>query len=433
MKKLQLPLNLLGLSMGVLLLFNCKGEHKVSEDTMETIEEDSTYTTVETAIGDLVLPPAFHTESVRVESEIINWGQRELPQAPEGFTVTRFADNLEHPRWSYVGSNGDYFVVESDDASKSANRITLFRDTNNDGLPDENYTFLESLNQPFGMLILGDYFYVANVDAVVRFPYYEGQTSITAEPELVKELPAGGYNHHWTRNMITNKDESKLYVTVGSSSNVGEHGMEKEERRAGILEMNPDGTDEKIYASGLRNPVGIDWNPITGELWAAVNERDKLGDDLVPDYATSVKEGGWYGWPYSYYGQIKDPRWEAEPHQELVDKAIMPDVPLGAHTASLGFTFYTSNAFPSKYKYGAFVGQHGSWNRSKLAGYKVVFIPFDAEGKPQQPEDFLTGFIANIDGTEVHGRPVGVTQTPDGALLVCDDDAGIVWRVSADG
>jgi glucose/arabinose dehydrogenase len=207
--------------------------------------------------------------------------------------------------------------------------------------------------------------------------------------------------------------------------------MDKEVRRANILEINPDGTGEKVYASGLRNPVGMDWNPITGKLWTAVNERDELGDNLVPDYATSVKEGGWYGWPYSYYGQIKDPRWKDEPHQEMVNKTIIPDVPLGSHTASLGIEFYTSDAFPSKYRNGAFIGQHGSWNRSKLAGYKVVFIPFDENGNPQKPEDFLTGFIANGDGTEVYGRPVGVTQAHDGSLLVNDDDGGIIWRITA--
>ncbi|MBW2961730.1 sorbosone dehydrogenase family protein [Mesonia sp. JHPTF-M18] len=425
-------INLFSLSFIVcsFLLISCKGERKLSNETKNKIAKDSSYTTVTTAIGALSLPPAFNTESVRMQSKIINWKEGETPSAPKGFTVERFADSLEHPRWTYIADNGDYFVVESNDAKRSANRITLFRDENKNGLPDEKFTFLENLNQPFGMLIIDSYFYVANVDGLVRFPYQEGQTKIIASPEKVIDLPAGGYNHHWTRNIITNKDKSKIYITVGSSSNVGEHGMEKEERRANVLEINLDGSGERVYAAGLRNPVGIDWNPITGELWAAVNERDKLGDHLVPDYATSVKENGWYGWPYSYYGQIKDPRWKDEPHQELVNQAIIPDVPLGSHTASLGLEFYTSNKFPEKYKNGAFIGQHGSWNRSKLAGYKVVFIPFDEEGSPKTPEDFLTGFIANENGTDVHGRPVGVTQTPDGALLVNDDDAGIVWRVA---
>lgn len=229
---------------------------------------------------------------------------------------------------------------------------------------------------------------------------------------------------------MTNEDRTKIYVSVGSASNVGEHGMDEEKRRACILEINPDGSGEKVFATGLRNPVGMDWNPKTGELWTAVNERDKLGDNLVPDYITSVKQGGFYGWPFSYYGQIKDPRWSEDPHQDMVDKAIVPDVPLGSHTASLGLAFYTADAFPEKYHNGAFVGQHGSWNRSEFSGYKVVFVPFE-NGKPGAPEDFLTGFNAPEAGTKVYGRPVGVTLMPDGSLLVLDDDSGIVWKVAA--
>lgn len=418
-------------ALTTIFLFNCKSETKISKKEKKEIAQDSTSTTVETAVGALTLPAPFSSESVTKRSENVGWKDDETPTAPEGFTVTRFAEDLEHPRWIYVGPNGDIFIAESDDAKKSANRITLFRDTNNDGSPEEIHVFKEGLNQPFGMLIHEGYFYVANVDGVVKFPYKEGANQLEGEGEMVVELPAGGYNHHWTRNMITNKDKSKFYITVGSSSNVGEHGMEKEKRRAAILEVNPDGTGEKIYASGIRNPIGIDWNPVTNQLWAAVNERDEIGDNLVPDYATSVKEGGFYGWPYSYYGQIKDPRWKDEPHNELVNKAIIPDVPLGSHTASIGLTFYTADAFPSKYKNGAFVGQHGSWNRSTLSGYKVVFIPFDASGNPQKPQDFLTGFIANEEDAKVKGRPVGVTQLQDGSLLVSDDDSGIVWRVAA--
>ena len=414
----------------VLLVGSCKNNRKVTEQEKEEIQQDSTSTTVETAVGKLTLPPPFSTKSVRKTSEIVNWKANEKPSAPAGFSVERFADSLKHPRRTYVAENGDYFVVESDDARSSANQITLLRDSNKDGKVDERLLFLEDLNQPYGMLILNNYFYVANVDGLVRYPYKKGQTKIEGEPEEILALPAGGYNHHWTRNLISNKEQTKIYITVGSSSNVGEHGIEKEKRRAGILEINPDGTGEKIYASGLRNPVGMDWNPVTGELWTAVNERDKLGDNLVPDYATSVKEGGWYGWPYSYYGQIKDPRWKDDPHPEMVEKAIIPDVPLGSHTASLGFQFYTGDQFPAKYKNGAFVGQHGSWNRSILSGYKIVFIPFE-NGKPQQPEDFLTGFIQNEEESLVHGRPVGVAQALDGSLLVNDDDAGIIWKVTA--
>jgi hypothetical protein len=257
-------------------------------------------------------------------------------------------------------------------------------------------------------------------------------TTLEGRGELIRELPAGGYNHHWTRNMIAHKDGDKLLVTVGSSSNVGEHGMDKEVRRANILVMNPDGTNEQVYAAGLRNPVGMDYNPITGELWTAVNERDKIGNNLVPDYATSVQEGGWYGWPYSYFGSIKDPRWADDPHEEMVEKAIIPDVPLGSHTASLGMAFYDQTSFPEHYHNGAFIGQHGSWNRAEFAGYKVVFIPFDEAGRPQPPEDFMTGFIADEGENEVYGRPVGIGVLPNGDLLVCDDDGGVIWRVSAE-
>lgn len=388
--------------------------------------------TVQPAIGELVLPPPFATASVQKESKIVDWPEGKMPQAPEGFTVTKFAEDLEHPRWTYVAPNNDIFVVESNDAGKSADRITMFRDKDSDGVPDARYSFLKNLNQPFGMLVLGDYFYVANVDALMRFPYKPGQNAIDQEGEKILDLPAGGYNHHWTRNIIASPDGSKIYITVGSSSNVGEHGMEKEIRRANILEINPDGSDEKVYAAGLRNPVGIDWNPVTGELWTAVNERDKIGNNLVPDYVTSVKEGGWYGWPYSYFGDIKDPRWAEDPHLEKVEKAIIPDVPVGSHTASLGLTFYTHDSFPSKYRNGAFVGQHGSWNRANFSGYKVLFIPFDKNGNPQQPEDFLTGFIADDDASQVYGRPVGVTTLPDGSLLVNDDDGNVIWRVAAE-
>lgn len=352
----------------------------------------------------------------------------QTPVAPAGFVVARFADKLEHPRWTYVAPNGDYFVAESN-TKDSANRISLLRDADGDGEIDKRYAFKEGLNQPFGMLILGDYFYIANTDGLYRYPYQEGATVLEGEGEKIVELSASGYNNHWTRNIITNEAQSKIYISVGSASNVGEQGMEKEVRRANIIEVNPDGTEEIIYADGLRNPVGMDWNPVTGQLWTAVNERDKLGNNLVPDYATSVKKGGWYGWPYSYYGQIKDPRWKDDPHQDMVDKAIMPDVPLGSHTASLGLTFYTEDQFPERYKNGMFIGQHGSWNRANLSGYKVVFVPF-TNGKPEQPEDFLTGFISNEKKSEVYGRPVGVTTTPNGSLLVMDDDAGIIWKVS---
>ncbi|RYD84856.1 MAG: sorbosone dehydrogenase family protein, partial [Sphingobacteriales bacterium] len=298
-----------------------------------------------------------------------------------------------------------------------------------DGVFETRAVFAEKLNQPYGLLILKNYFYVANTDGLYRFPYKEGDIKLQGTAQKIVTLPAGGYNNHWTRNLIANADGSKIYISVGSASNVGEHGMENEVRRANILEVNPDGTGERIYAAGLRNPVGMDWNPVTKELWTAVNERDELGDGLVPDYLTSVKPGAFYGWPYSYYGQIEDPRMKGQ-GKDLVAKALVPDVPLGNHTASLGLTFYNGNTFPAKYKNGAFVGQHGSWNSSQLTGYKVVFVPF-SDGKPGKPEDFLTGFIADEKKAKAYGRPVDVTVMNDGSLLVNDDSGNTLWKVTA--
>lgn len=410
--------------------FGQAADTKLSKDRKEKLAKQAP-DHVTTAIGELELPSPYSSEPVANESKVIPWPEGATPKAPTGFKVTKFAGDLEHPRITYIGPNNDIFVAETNDAKKSADRITMLRDTNGDMQPDERHVFLENLNQPYGMLILDGYFYVANVDGVKRFPYEEGQTSIDVEGETIVELPAGGYNHHWTRNLIASEDGSKIYITVGSSSNVGEYGMDREKRRANILEINPDGSGEKVYASGLRNPVGVDWNPVTGDLWAAVNERDNLGNDLVPDYITSVREGAFYGWPYSYFGQIKDPRWSHDPHEDMVQKALVPDVPLKSHSASLGLEFYTADQFPEKYKNGAFVGQHGSWNRKDLSGYRVMFVPF-VDGKPQQPEEFLTGFIANEAGSEVYGRPVAVTTLPDGSLLVNDDDGNVIWRISAE-
>ncbi|AEL28694.1 PQQ-dependent sugar dehydrogenase [Cyclobacterium marinum] len=407
----------------------CKEKMVTESEKEDFANQDSV--TVETAVGELTLPAPYSSTSVTNRSEIVEWPEGEGPKAPEGFIVSRFAEDLDHPRWTYVAPNKDIFVAESN-TKNSADQIRLLRDTNNDGNVDEQHVFMENLNQNFGMLVLGEYFYVANTDGLYRYPYKEGANKIDAEGEKILDLSASGYNNHWTRNIIASEDKSKIYVSVGSASNVGEKGMEKEHRRANIIEINPDGSGEIIYADGLRNPVGMDFNPVTGELWTAVNERDKLGNDLVPDYVTSVKKGGWYGWPYSYYGQIKDPRWQDDPHEDMVAKAIIPDVPVGSHTASLGLTFYTSNAFPDSFNNGAFVGQHGSWNREELAGYKVIFIPFE-NGNPKKPIDFLTGFIANDDGTEVYGRPVCVAVAPDGSLLVNDDDGGVIWKVAYQG
>ena len=397
----------------------------------------------------LKLPEPFATQSIRKNSRVIGWPADKKPIAPTGFEVTLFAKGLANPRWLYVAPNCDLFVAESgtkipknkrdeelNDFFKtqsqnfgSANRITLFRDKNKDGIYESKYSYLAGQNQPFGMLIVGNKFYVANTDEVLQFDYNEKDTLIRTAGKKILTLTGGGYNNHWTRNIISNSDQSKLYVSVGSSSNVAEHGIQEENRRANILEINPDGSGEKIYASGLRNPVGMDWAPGTSTLWTAVNERDELGDDLVPDYATSVKEGAFYGWPYSYFGQHEDPRRAGE-RPDLVAKAIAPDVPLGAHTASLGLTFYKAQQFPEHYRNGMFVGQHGSWNRSVLSGYKVMFVPF-ANGKPSgAPEDFLTGFIADEGKGEVYGRPVCVVLLPDGSLLVSDDAAKSIWKVS---
>ena len=397
----------------------------------------------------VVLPEPYATKSSKAFSKVIGWKENQKPVAPKGFAVSKFASGLANPRWLYVAKNGDVFVAESGTripkskrsdekdeffASKSqnfgsANRITMFRDKDKDGVYESKYSYLANLNQPFGMLILNGYFYVANTDEILRFPYHEKDTTNLGKYEKIIDLPSGGYNNHWTRNIISNPEGTKIYITVGSESNVAERGIESEYKRANILEINPDGTGERIYASGLRNPNGMDWAPGTKTLWTAVNERDELGDELVPDYATSVKDGGFYGWPYSYFGQNIDPRHKNE-RQDLVSKAIVPDIALGSHTASLGLTFYRKNAFPKKYQNGMFIGQHGSWNRAELSGYKVVFVPFK-NGKPSgEPEDFLTGFIANAENKEVYGRPVAVAVLTDGSLLVTDDAAKTIWRVS---
>lgn len=377
------------------------------------------------------LPEPFATADITKNSRVIGWPEGKTPVAPAGFVVTKYADKLNSPRWFYVTPDGDLLVSESQtNRRRSANDIILFRDTNGDGLPDLRQTFMKGLNQPLGMLVMNGWFYVGNTDGLYRYPYKPGQLEITDKGEKILELPAGGYNNHWTRNVIPNADGTKLYVTVGSGSNVGEHGMDNEKRRADILEINPDGTGERIFAGGIRNPVGLAWEPVTKALWTAVNERDNLGDDLVPDYLTSVKDGGFYGWPFAYFGAHEDPRRKGE-RPDLVAKTLVPDVDLGSHTASLGLAFYTKNTFPKKYQGGAFVGQHGSWNRSVFSGYKVVFIPFENGQPVGKPEDFLTGFIADESKNEVYGRPVGVFVLADGSMLVADDEANTIWKVSA--
>lgn len=410
----------------IFLVTACNGQVKKEEKEALAKQPGNV---VKTAIGDITLPSPYATESKTNNSKVIGWPDGITPKAPEGFTVAKFADGFKNPRWTYIAPNQDIFVVESGTRT-SKNQITVLRDKDKDGKFETRQVFITGLNRPLGMLVLKDFFYIANTNGLYRYPYKNSSLKLETKGEKILDLPAGGYNNHWTRNLLASPDGSKIYVSVGSGSNNAEHGIDKEVRRAGILEINPDGTGEKIYASGLRNPVGMDWNPVNKELWTAVNERDDLGDDLVPDYITSVKKDGFYGWPYSYFGSIPDPRMKGE-RKDLVEKTVIPDVPVGAHTASLGLAFYTKDAFPARYKNGAFVGQHGSWNRAKISGYKVVFVPF-ANGKPSgKPEDFLTGFISNEAKAEVYGRPTAVTVTNDGSLLVNDDSSNTIWKVSA--
>ena len=384
-------------------------------------------------------------------AKAVGWPSGGKPTVANGMAVNAFATGLDHPRTVYVLPNGDVLVAESNAPPKpddgkgikgwvmkmvmgragagvpSANRITLLRDADGDGVAETRTVFLEKLNSPFGMVLVGEDFYVANTDAIVKFPYREGDTKITAPGEKLADLPAGTLNHHWTKDLTASSDGAKLYATVGSNSNIGENGIEAEANRAAVLEVDRASGQWRVFASGLRNPNGPAWQPQSGALWVAVNERDELGNDLVPDYMTSVKDGGFYGWPWSYFGQHVDTRVQPQ-RPDMVAKAIAPDYALGAHTASLGLTFNTGNLFPEAMAGGAFVGQHGSWNRKPRAGYKVIFVPF-ANGMPSgKPQDVLTGFLN--DNGEAQGRPVGVRIDKQGALLVADDVGNAVWRVT---
>jgi len=379
------------------------------------------------------------------------WAQGTTPTPASGFAVNAFASGLDHPRWLYVLPNGDVLVAETNGPERpddrkgikgwfmkkmakkaggtvpSAERITLLRDADGDGVAETRTTLLQGLHSPFGMALVGNDFYVADTDALLRFPYSNGATSIAVAATKVADLPAGTINHHWTKNVLASADGSRLYVSIGSNSNAAENGLDAEKGRAAILEIDRATGRSRIFASGLRNPVGMSWQPQSGVLWTAVNERDEIGSDLVPDYMTSVKDGAFYGWPFSYYGQHVDDRVHPQ-NPALVASATVPDYALGAHTASLGLTFYDARLFPARYAGGAFVGQHGSWNRKPRSGYKVIFVPF-ANGLPNgNAEDVLTGFVdANGDA---RGRPVGVAVNRDGALLVADDVGNVVWRVT---
>jgi glucose/arabinose dehydrogenase len=380
------------------------------------------------------------------------WAEGATPVAAAGLKVNAFATGLNHPRWLMTLPNGDVLVAETNAPPKpedgkgirgwvqhlimeragsvtpSANQITLLRDATGAGVATMRTVFLKDLHSPFGMALVGTDLYVADTDALLQFPYTEGETAIAAPGVKIVDLPAGPINHHWTKNVIASPDGAHLYVTVGSNSNAGDNGIAAEEGRAAIWEVDPKTGDHRIFASGLRNPNGMGWDRTTGALWTAVNERDELGSDLVPDYMTSVKDGGFYGWPYSYYGQHVDDRVKPQ-RPDLVAKAIVPDYALGPHTASLGLTFSDGAKLPAPFTEGTFIGQHGSWNRNPPSGYKVVFVPF-VNGTPSGPPiDVLTGFL-NQDG-DAQGRPVGVTIDKAGDLLVADDVGNAVWRVSA--
>jgi len=391
------------------------------------------------------LIPTVHTAPAK------GWPVGEMPVAAAGFAVNAFAAGFDHPRWLYVLPNGDVLVAETNAppkpedskgikgwitklvmkragaATPSANRITLLRDTDGNGIAETRTVFLSGLNSPFGMTLVGSDLYVANTDSIMRFPYKAGDTQITAPGVKVADLPAGTINHHWTKNVIASRDGSRLYVTVGSNSNAGENGMHNEVNRAAIFEVDPATGSSRLFASGLRNPNGLDWQPQSGALWTVVNERDELGSDLVPDFLTSVQDGAFYGFPYSYYGQYVDARVEPQ-RPDLVERAIAPDYALGNHVAPLGLVFYRGSLLPQRYAGGAFIGQHGSWNRKPRSGYKVIFVAF-ADGRPAgAPEDVLTGFV-DAKGDAL-GRPVGVAEDRAGALLVADDVGNVIWRVT---
>jgi glucose/arabinose dehydrogenase len=392
------------------------------------------------ALQQYLLPP------MRIAKPVA-WGDQ-TPKVPQGLQVRALATGFQHPRSLYVLPNGDVLVIESNGPkppifrpkdiitgwvqwfagakAKDANRITLLRDANGDGVSEVRTVFLDHLNSPFGVALVGHDLYVANTDAIVRYPYQDGETTITDPGTTLTDLPGGPIDHHWTKALLASPDGSKLYVGVGSNSNITENGIGAEYERAAIWEVDRATGAHRIYASGLRNPTGLQWEPVTGKLWAIANERDEIGPDLVPDYLTSVRDGGFYGWPYSYYGEHLDPRVQPQ-RPDLVAKAIVPDYALSSHVAPLGLAMYKGSELPERYRGGAFIGEHGSWDRTPLNGYKVVFVPFSG-GKPSGPaQDVVTGFLDAND--HARGRPVGLAVDRSGALLIADDVGDTVWQV----
>ncbi len=368
------------------------------------------------------LPQPFVTESAFRGSKVISQPADATLNLPKNFKVNVFAEgDFKKPRWMALAPNGDVFLADS-----RANMIFVLRDSNKDGVAEERFTFSNKLDQPFGMAFHEDWFYVANTSSVVRFKYDSGQTEAAGEPEKLIELTRGGYNQHWTRNVLFSPDHKKMYVSIGSTGNFD---PEDDNRRAAISEYNPDGSGHRIYASGLRNPIGLAWNPVNNELWTAVNERDGLGDDLVPDFVTSVKDGANYGYPYFYIGNNREPRLK-DADLKSPKPVTLPDVLLTSHSAALGIVFNDGKMFPKEYKNDAFVALHGSWNRKKLTGYKIIRIKMK-DGKPVGGyEDFVSGWLPNEDSNEVWGRPVGLLMISDGSLLICDDGANKIWRIS---
>lgn len=367
------------------------------------------------------LPRPFATPDADNPPKVIPPPRDAKLHLPPGFEISTYAEDLDKPRWMALASNGDVFVAESE-----AGRITILRDVKALGKADQRFVFASGLKQPFGMAFWRDFFYVGNTNAVVRFKYREGQTKAEGAPEQITDLPGKGYREHWTRNVLFNPDGSKMYVTVGSASNVS---VEKDPRRAAISEYNPDGTGHRIFANGTRNPIGLAFYPGTHTLWAAVQERDRIGEDLVPDYVTAIKDGGFYGWPYAYIGANEDPRRKGE-RPDLVKKTIVPDLLIQSHSAILGLVFYEGPMFPEEYRGDAFVAMHGSWNRARRTGYKIVRIRFK-NGRPVGGyDDFVTGWMLGENRREVWGRPVGLLVLKDGSLLIADDGGNKIYRVT---